>query len=104
MLAKTNNVVLIFFANELAYANYERTATMTLQDIKPGQECVITEIRCDNLRKRIIDMGLTTGTYVAVKKLAPLGDPMEIIVRGYLLTLRKTEARHIEVTRKESRA
>jgi len=74
---------------------------MTLQDIKPGEKCVITDIRCDNLRKRIIDMGLTTGTPVAVKKLAPLGDPMEIIVRGYLLTIRKTEARHIEVVRAE---
>lgn len=77
---------------------------MTLQDIRPGEACVITAIRCDNLRKRIIDMGLTTGTSVAVKKLAPLGDPMEIIVRGYLLTLRKTEARHIEVTHKVTRA
>jgi len=71
---------------------------MTLQDIRPGERCVITEIRCDNLRKRIIDMGLTTGTLVAVKRLAPLGDPMEIIVRGYLLTLRRTEARRIEVS------
>ncbi|MFA5006166.1 MAG: FeoA family protein [Candidatus Izemoplasmatales bacterium] len=76
---------------------------MTLQDMKPGQECTILNIRCDNLRKRIIDMGLTTGTAVRVKRLAPLGDPMEIIVRGYLLTIRKTEARHIDVAFAEAR-
>lgn len=77
---------------------------MTLQDMKPGQECTIVNIRCDNLRKRIIDMGLTTGTPIRVKRLAPLGDPMEIIVRGYLLTLRKTEARHIDVACAEVRS
>lgn len=72
---------------------------MTLKDIKPGEKCRITSINSNNLRKRIIDMGLTTGTSVFVKKTAPLGDPMEILVRGYFLTLRKTEARMIEVER-----
>jgi Fe2+ transport system protein FeoA len=76
---------------------------MTLQDIKPGERCIVRDIRCDNLRKRIIDMGLTTGTSVVVKKLAPFGDPMEILVRGYHLTLRRMEARHIEVTLPEGR-
>jgi ferrous iron transport protein A len=71
---------------------------MTLKDIKPGQTCVIVNILTNNLRKRIIDMGLTNRTVVKVKKLAPLGDPMEILVRGYLLTIRKAEARTIEVT------
>ena len=76
---------------------------MTLQDIKPGEQCTILNIRCDNLRKRIIDMGLTTGTSVRIKRLAPLGDPMEIVVRGYLLTIRKAEARHIDVAFAEAR-
>lgn len=70
---------------------------MTLMDVRPGNSCVIKTIYVNNLRKRIIDMGLTTGTKVMVKKLAPLGDPMEIQVRGYLLTIRKAEARMIDV-------
>jgi len=70
---------------------------MTLKDIRPGEQCVITNLHVNNLRKRLIDLGLTTGTAIFVKKMAPLGDPMEILVRGYLLTLRKAEARSIEV-------
>jgi len=72
---------------------------MTLKDILPGQTCVVTNIHSNNLRKRIIDMGLITGTKVFVKKMAPLGDPMEIVIRGYVLTLRKAEAKTIEVER-----
>ncbi|MCF7924832.1 MAG: ferrous iron transport protein A [Candidatus Izimaplasma sp.] len=72
---------------------------MTLQDINPGEYCIVKKIRGNNLRKRIIDMGLITGTKVYVKKTAPLGDPVEIIVRGYSLTLRKAEARTIQVER-----
>ncbi|QWC00123.1 ferrous iron transport protein A [Mycoplasmatota bacterium] len=72
---------------------------MTLQDIKPGEFCMIKKIKSNNLRKRIIDMGLIIGTKVYVKKTAPLGDPVEIIVRGYSLTLRKAEARTIHVER-----
>lgn len=74
---------------------------MTLKDILPGQKCIIKNIYVNNLRKRIIDMGLTTGTEVIVKKLAPLGDPMEILVRGYLLTIRKAEAKMIGVEKVE---
>lgn len=70
---------------------------MTLKDILPGEQCVVVNVLNNNLRKRIIDMGVTNGTTILVKKLAPLGDPMEILVRGYLLTIRKTEARMIEV-------
>ena len=70
---------------------------MTLKDILPGEECIVKNIAKNNLRKRIIDMGVTSGTQILVKKYAPLGDPLEIVVRGYFLTLRKTEARMIEV-------
>lgn len=74
---------------------------MTLREIQPGQSCVVKQVYANNLRKRIIDMGLISGTRIFVKKTAPLGDPMEIIVRGYSLTLRKAEARTIQVDRIE---
>jgi ferrous iron transport protein A len=72
---------------------------MTLKEINPGESCIIKNIHTNNLRKRIIDMGLISGTRIFVKKIAPLGDPMEIVVRGYVLTLRKAEAKTIEVER-----
>ena len=49
------------------------------------------------VRRRIMDMGLTKGTEVYVRKVAPLGDPMEVTVRGYELSLRKEDARMVEV-------
>jgi ferrous iron transport protein A len=70
---------------------------MTLNELKPGQTGVVTRVTLNNLRKRIIDMGVVNGTRIFVKKLAPLGDPMEIVVRGYLLTIRKAEARAIQI-------
>jgi len=74
---------------------------MTLSELKPGESGRIIHVFSNNLRKRIIDMGLTNGTVIKVKKLAPLGDPIEILVRGYFLTLRKSEARTIEIERIE---
>jgi ferrous iron transport protein A len=74
---------------------------MTLREILPGQTCIVRQVHSNNLRKRIIDMGLITGTKIYVKKTAPLGDPMEIMVKGYSLTLRKAEARTIIVDRIE---
>ena len=74
---------------------------MTLREIMPGESCIVREVYANNLRKRIIDMGLITGTKIHVKKTAPLGDPIEISVRGYSLTLRKAEARTIIVDRIE---
>jgi len=74
---------------------------MTLNDLKPGESGRIKNVYANNLRKRIIDMGLTNGTTIKVKKLAPLGDPIEIVVRGYFLTLRKSEARTIEIEKLE---
>jgi ferrous iron transport protein A len=76
---------------------------MTLKDIQPGEHCIILNLHPNNLRKRLIDLGLTTGTTLFVKKMAPLGDPMEIVVRGYLLTLRKAEARSVEVEKTEGK-
>ena len=64
-----------------------------LSRAKMGSEVNITKVLGGGpLRQRILDMGLTKGTTVTVQKLAPLGDPMEITVRGYQLSLRKAEA------------
>jgi ferrous iron transport protein A len=75
---------------------------MTLSELKPGQTGIVTRVTLNNLRKRIIDMGVVNGTRIFVKKLAPLGDPMEIVVRGYLLTIRKAEARAIQIEMAEA--
>ncbi|HAU87710.1 MAG TPA: ferrous iron transport protein A [Lachnospiraceae bacterium] len=71
---------------------------MTLQDLKPGQEGVVASLgEKGPVRRRIMDMGITPGVQVKVIKVAPLGDPVEVNVRGYELSLRKAEARQIEL-------
>ena len=71
---------------------------MTLNDLKVGGEGVITAVNGEGaLRLRLLDMGLIPGTAVKVIKIAPLGDPIEITVRGYELSLRKADAESIEV-------
>lgn len=72
---------------------------MTLDQLKPGSDAIIRRVACAEivLRKHILDMGLTPGTEVAMIKAAPLGDPLEIRLRGYELTLRKADAAQIEV-------
>lgn len=70
----------------------------TLSDVSVGDVCVVVGLGKRSLiRKRIIDMGVTIGTEIKVLKLAPLGDPIEVILRGYHLTLRKNEAKEIFV-------
>ena len=71
---------------------------MTLEDLKPGQEGVVASLgEKGPIRRRIMDMGITPGVQVKVIKVAPLGDPVEVNVRGYELSLRKAEARQIEL-------
>lgn len=71
---------------------------MTLKDLKPGQEGTIVSIgEKGPLRRRIMDMGITPGTQIKVIKVAPLGDPVEVNIRGYELSLRKEEAQQIVV-------
>lgn len=71
---------------------------MTLEDLKPGQEGVVALLgEKGPVRRRIMDMGITPGVQVKVIKVAPLGDPVEVNVRGYELSLRKAEARQIEL-------
>lgn len=71
---------------------------MTLNQLHPGQTGVIRGV-CgqDALRKRLLEMGLTPGTRVTVARAAPFGDPIEVWVRGYALSLRRKEAARIEL-------
>ena len=70
----------------------------TLRDVPIGQTCTILKLHGEGaLKRRIMDMGLTKGTEVYVRKVAPLGDPLELTVRGYELSVRKGDAEMIEV-------
>ena len=71
---------------------------MTLKEVKIGETVRVKKIGGEGaVRRRIMDMGLTKGTEVYVRKLAPLGDPVELTVRGYELSVRKADADLIEV-------
>ena len=71
---------------------------MTLRNVGVGQTVTVTKIPgVGAIKRRIMDMGLTKGTSVYVRKVAPLGDPIEVTVRGYELSLRKADAELIEV-------
>ena len=71
---------------------------MTLKDDKIGRSAVVKKVYGEGpVRRRIMDMGITKGVEVYVRKAAPLGDPIEIYVRGYELSLRKADADNIEV-------
>ncbi len=70
----------------------------TLRDIRVGDDAEVVRVMGDGaLQRRIMDMGLTKGCRVHVHKAAPLGDPIEINLRGYSLSLRKQDAANIEV-------
>ena len=72
--------------------------TKTLRKMKIGEKAVVSKISCESaIKRRLMDMGVTRGTEVMVRRVAPLGDPIEINLRGYDLTLRKSEAEHIIV-------
>ena len=71
---------------------------MTLNQLSPGQSAVIKTVGGEKmLRLRLLDMGLISKTVVTVIKRAPLGDPIELSLRGYTLTIREEDARRIEV-------
>ena len=70
----------------------------TLRDVKIGDAAKVVKLHGEGaLKRRIMDMGITKGTELIVRKVAPLGDPVEITVRGYELSLRKADAEIIEV-------
>jgi ferrous iron transport protein A len=70
----------------------------TLRDIKVGATTKVVKLHGEGpVKRRIMDMGITKGVEVYVRKVAPLGDPLELMVRGYELSLRKADAEMIEV-------
>lgn len=70
----------------------------TLKDVKVGETCTVARLHGEGpVKRRIMDMGITKGVDVHVRKVAPLGDPVEITVRGYELSLRKADAEMIEI-------
>lgn len=72
---------------------------MTLKDVSIGKTVKVLKLNGEGaLRRRIMDMGITKGVKITVRKVAPLGDPLELTVRGYELSLRKSDAELIEVT------
>ncbi len=71
---------------------------MTLKDARVGQTVKVIKVTGEGaVRRRIMDMGITKGVEIYIRKVAPLGDPMELNLRGYELSLRKADAETIEV-------
>lgn len=74
---------------------------MTLREVEVGTTVVVAKIEGDGAyKRRIMDMGITKGCEIYIRKVAPLGDPVEITVRGYELSLRKQDAQCVEVRQK----
>ncbi|SCX91263.1 ferrous iron transport protein A [Pseudobutyrivibrio sp. NOR37] len=71
---------------------------MTLKDVKTGDTAKVVKVCGEGaVKRRIMDMGITKGVEIFVRKVAPLGDPVEVTVRGYELSVRKADAEMIEV-------
>ena len=71
---------------------------MTLKDADVGQTVKVVKLLCEGkLKRRIMDLGITKDVEITIRKVAPLGDPLELTVRGYELSIRKEEAEAIEV-------
>ena len=70
----------------------------TLKEVAIGESCKVVKLHGEGaIKRRIMDMGITKGVEIYVRKVAPLGDPIEVTVRGYELSLRKADADMIEV-------
>ena len=96
-LAKANFLLKVSVINRRR--RIERNVSMkTLKQVKIGGTARVVRLHGEGaLRRRIMDMGITRGVQVYVRKVAPLGDPIEVMVRGYELSLRKDDADMIEV-------
>ena len=71
---------------------------MTLKEAKTGQTVTVVKLNGEGaVKRRIMDMGITKGVEIYVRKVAPLGDPVEVTVRGYELSVRKADAEMVEV-------
>ncbi|HIT41914.1 MAG TPA: ferrous iron transport protein A [Candidatus Caccovicinus merdipullorum] len=74
---------------------------MTLRDAKVGTTVIVSKIEGEGAyKRRIMDMGITKGCEIYIRKVAPLGDPVEITIRGYELSLRKQDAQCVQVSEK----
>ena len=74
---------------------------MTLREVKTGQTVTVEKLLGEGaVKRRIMDMGITKGTEIYVRKVAPLGDPVEVTVRGYELSVRKADAELVQVEAK----
>ncbi len=70
----------------------------TLNDVKIGEQVKVVKLHSDTvLKRKIMDMGITKGVEIKVNRVAPLGDPIEVTVRGYDLSMRKSDAKTIEI-------
>ena len=70
----------------------------TLREVAVGSSCTVKKLHGEGVvKRRIMDMGITKGVEIKVQKVAPLGDPMEVTVRGYQLSIRKADAAMVEV-------
>ncbi|ERL22167.1 FeoA domain protein [Oribacterium sp. oral taxon 078 str. F0263] len=75
-----------------------KEGNMTLREMRPGQTAVVTKLTGEGaVKRRIMDMGITKGAELYVRKVAPLGDPVEITVRGYELSVRKSDAEMVQI-------
>ena len=71
---------------------------MTLKDAQVGSTVKVVKIHCEGAyKRRIMDMGITKGSEIFIRKVAPLGDPVEVTIRGYELSLRKADAECVDV-------
>lgn len=70
-----------------------------LSDLKRGQKCIVLDFHNDNaaLRRHLLDMGITKGVQIEIKKIAPLGDPVDILLRGYELCIRRKDMHSIDI-------
>ena len=72
--------------------------TTNLREVQIGNTCKVVKLHGEGaVKRRIMDMGITKGTEIYIRKVAPLGDPVEVTVRGYELSLRKADAEMVEV-------
>ena len=76
--------------------------TKRLDELRPGEQAEVLQLTCTGaLRRRLIDMGITPGVQLTLRRAAPMGDPLELFLRGYTLSLRRSEAREIAVRPRE---
>lgn len=87
----------------LLQMNKKKNAS-TLSDLSPGQSGIVISLDASgSLKRRFIDMGITPGVQIFVRREAPLGDPIQINLRGYELSIRKSDAKNIKIIKKPTR-